>query len=85
MCSVRDDDLRLKSQPAHSPGMMHPLSGEPRRLACAGCGVRFECGLGGDCWCAAERYRLPMPASQIPQLAGDCLCPACLRKAAAAT
>jgi hypothetical protein len=30
------------------------------------------------CWCAAEDFRLPMPAD-----AGeDCLCPACLRKAA---
>jgi len=50
----------------------------PRRLACARCGAAFECGLGGDCWCAAEPYRLPLPDAA----AEDCLCPACLRKAA---
>jgi len=50
-----------------------------RRLTCARCGAAFECGLGGECWCAAEPYRVPMPASE----AADCLCPACLRKAAA--
>ena len=52
----------------------------PRRLVCARCGTRFDCGLGGDCWCAAEPTKLPMPASQ----AEDCLCRACLRKAATA-
>ena len=52
----------------------------PRRLACARCGTSFDCGLGGDCWCAAETFKLPMPASD----AEDCLCPACLRKAATA-
>jgi cysteine-rich CWC protein len=57
---------------------------QPRRLACARCGASFDCGLGGDCWCAAEPYRLPMPASQPASDAEDCLCPACLRKAAAA-
>jgi len=51
----------------------------PRRLACARCGEAFECGLGGDCWCAAEPYRLPMTKASLE----DCLCPACLRKAAA--
>lgn len=51
----------------------------PRRLACARCGAPFECNIGGDCWCAAEPYRLPMPDNA----AEDCLCPACLRKAAA--
>lgn len=52
----------------------------PRRLACARCGAAFDCGLGTDCWCAAEPYRLKLPASA----AEDCLCPACLRKAAEA-
>jgi hypothetical protein len=52
----------------------------PRRLACARCGAAFDCGLGADCWCAAEPYRLAMTASA----ADDCLCPACLRQAAAA-
>ena len=49
----------------------------PRKLACARCGTAFECGLSGDCWCAAELYALPMPASP----AEDCLCPACLHNA----
>jgi hypothetical protein len=52
----------------------------PRRLACARCGTPFECGRAGDCWCAAEPYRLPLTqAGEIE----DCLCPACLRQAAA--
>ena len=53
----------------------------PRRLACARCGTAFECGAPGDCWCAAEPYRLPLTAAGANE---DCLCPACLRKAAAA-
>jgi len=52
----------------------------PRRLACARCGAAFECAPGGGCWCAAEPYRLPMGDAAVE----DCLCPACLRKAAAA-
>ncbi|MBX9777592.1 MAG: hypothetical protein K2Y71_24700 [Xanthobacteraceae bacterium] len=55
-------------------------SSAPRRLACARCGAAFDCRLGGGCWCAAEPYRLPMPAAD----AEDCLCPACLKAAAAA-
>lgn len=50
----------------------------PRRLACAGCGTEFSCALSTACWCAAETARLPMPAGNA-----DCLCPDCLRKAAA--
>ena len=50
-----------------------------RRLACVRCGAVFECHVGGDCWCAAEPYRLPMP----DEAAQDCLCPACLRAALA--
>jgi hypothetical protein len=52
----------------------------PRQLACARCGAVFECKLGGGCWCADESYRMPMPEGA----AEDCLCPACLRKAAEA-
>jgi hypothetical protein len=52
----------------------------PRRLACAGCGTAFDCGLGGPCWCAEESYRLPLPEAG----GGDCLCPDCLRQFAAA-
>jgi hypothetical protein len=50
-----------------------------RRLTCARCGAAFECGLSGECWCAAEPYRLPL---DIFGAQADCLCPACLRKAA---
>jgi hypothetical protein len=49
-----------------------------RRLACSGCGTEFTCSLAGPCWCSEETYRLPMPVD-----GGDCLCPDCLRKAAA--
>jgi len=52
-----------------------------RRLACARCGKPFECGLAGNCWCAAEPYRLPLTAAGELE---DCLCPDCLRQAAAA-
>jgi hypothetical protein len=51
-----------------------------RDIVCARCGAAFQCGLGGDCWCAAEPVRLPMPAAGSSE---DCLCPACLRTAAA--
>jgi hypothetical protein len=53
---------------------------KPRQLACARCGTAFECGSTvGKCWCAAEDFRLPMPAADSGE---DCLCAACLRKAA---
>jgi hypothetical protein len=51
-----------------------------RALQCARCGVGFDCQLGGGCWCAAELVRLPMPAAGADE---DCVCPACLRAAAA--
>jgi hypothetical protein len=51
----------------------------PRRVVCARCGTAFDCALGGDCWCAAEPYRLPLTAAGVIE---DCLCPACLRQAA---
>jgi len=54
-------------------------SSAPRRLACARCGATFDCGLNTECWCAAEPYRVPMTKALLE----DCLCPACLRKAAA--
>jgi hypothetical protein len=50
-----------------------------RRLRCGRCGADFDCSLAGNCWCAAEPYRLPMPDSP----AEDCLCQACLKAAAA--
>ena len=30
----------------------------PRQLVCTRCGGTFDCGLGADCWCAAESFRL---------------------------
>ncbi len=53
-----------------------------RRLICEGCGQEFGCGRDdiGACWCNAEAYRLPLPAQAGPL--ADCLCPACLRRAA---
>jgi cysteine-rich CWC protein len=58
--------------------MCRAISAPSRRLACARCGTTFDCGLSADCWCAEEGFRLPMPAAAD----ADCLCPACLRKAA---
>jgi len=58
--------------------MTSPKLPNHRRLACARCGAAFDCTLNGECWCTAEPYRLPMPDNA----AEDCLCPACLRKAA---
>jgi len=57
----------------------HTRVAAPRRLACARCGTAFDCTLGGECWCSAEPYRLPLPDVG----SADCLCPACLRAAAA--
>jgi hypothetical protein len=39
--------------------------------------MEFACNPGGDCWCATETARLPMPVE-----GEDCLCRDCLRKAA---
>jgi hypothetical protein len=51
----------------------------PRKMICARCGQAFDCGLGGECWCAAEPFRLPMPE---PGSDADCVCPRCLLAAA---
>jgi hypothetical protein len=54
---------------------------KPRALTCARCGAAFKCGSTiGKCWCAEEDFRLPMPPAGSAE---DCLCPECLRKAAA--
>lgn len=53
----------------------------PRALTCASCGAAFSCTGDVGCWCAAESFRLPMPALNS---AADCLCPSCLRARAAA-
>jgi len=47
-----------------------------RRIVCARCGAAFDCQPGGDCWCAAEPVRLPMPDAGSKE---DCLCRDCLR------
>jgi hypothetical protein len=53
-----------------------PRAARERSLTCGRCGTVFECRLGGDCWCAAEPVRLPMPEAGAGD---DCICPACLR------
>jgi hypothetical protein len=50
-----------------------------RRLTCSGCGIEFGCDLSGQCWCAEETAKLPMPTA-----GGDCLCRDCLRASARA-
>jgi hypothetical protein len=51
---------------------------DDQRITCARCGATFGCEPMGDCWCKHEDVRLPMPT------AGEgCLCPDCLRAAAA--
>jgi hypothetical protein len=54
-----------------------------RRLICESCGQEFGCGRDdiGACWCHAETYRLPLPTAGTQT--ADCLCPDCLRAAAA--
>jgi hypothetical protein len=56
-----------------------PAMNAPRRPACARCGAAFDCAPHGDCWCKAERYRLPLPQAD----GAECLCPTCLRFLAA--
>jgi uncharacterized protein len=51
-----------------------------RPKTCARCGTVFDCSTSAGCWCAKEPYRLPMPA---PNSSDDCMCPPCLRAAAA--
>jgi hypothetical protein len=55
------------------------LTSPPPRAACARCGAVFGCDPVGDCWCKHEDIRLPMPTA-----GATCLCPDCLRAAAAA-
>jgi len=55
---------------------LKPLS---RSLTCSDCGTEFGCDLSGNCWCAEETAKLPMPTT-----GGDCLCRDCLRAKAAA-
>jgi hypothetical protein len=50
------------------------------QVTCPRCGTRFGCQPGGNCWCAAEPVRLPVPDDAAQ---ADCLCPACLHALAA--
>ncbi len=52
---------------------------ESRHVVCARCGTAFDCQSGGDCWCAAEPVRLPVPIAGSKE---DCVCRDCLRAAA---
>jgi hypothetical protein len=58
---------------------MNVSTDSSRRIACSRCGTEITCNPGGDCWCATETARLPMPVE-----GEDCLCRDCLRKAAEA-
>jgi hypothetical protein len=49
------------------------------QVTCPRCGVRFGCQPDGNCWCATEPVRLPLPDKAA---AAACLCPDCLRVAA---
>jgi hypothetical protein len=55
------------------------------RLTCERCGSNFDCSPSsdGECWCAKETYRLPMPSARENSGIKSCLCPSCLRKIAA--
>ena len=74
------DNLAFVAFDAQALVMASPAVNAPRRIVCARCGAPFDCGLSPECWCAAKPYRLPMTKASIE----DCLCPECLRKAAAA-
>lgn len=52
--------------------------------ACEGCGETFVCGplTVGGCWCMREKVP-PEKLAEIKAQYERCLCPACLRKAAA--
>jgi hypothetical protein len=56
------------------------------RIICKRCDGEFDCSPSreGECWCAEEAYRLPLPL--LPETGGvtSCLCPSCLRQATSA-
>jgi len=70
---------RMKTRSQSARLMTNRLETPPaRRLACGNCGTEFTCSLSGPCWCSDEDFRMAMPLD-----GSDCLCPDCLRKAAA--
>jgi len=56
-------------------------TGPMREKQCPACGARFECYAGG-CWCGAVSLS-DAARARLGQQYADCLCPACLRQAAA--
>jgi hypothetical protein len=60
------------------------LTMTPNRIVCERCGGVFDCSPSneGECWCAKESFRVPMPAPPESGGVRGCLCPSCLRLAA---
>ena len=76
------NEMAERRTSAHNRAMDSQLRPTPSPQAqCARCGAAFACSPGGDCWCAAEPVRLPMPS---PLSEEGCLCAVCLRAATAA-
>ncbi|WP_345315200.1 TIGR02444 family protein [Ferrimonas gelatinilytica] len=61
-----------------------PSTIAPIAKCCPRCGARFDCRAGADCWCFSAlpqgTPRLPLDGAAKEE---GCLCPACLRDAAA--
>ena len=60
--------------------LKHAVKG--RREHCEGCGASFECGPLLGCWCAKETVP-PEALLALKAKHSRCLCPDCLRAAAA--
>jgi len=57
--------------------------GDVRQKTCEACGVTFEC-LAGGCWCSEVDVTAAV-REHLRARYQDCLCPACLREAVAAS
>jgi hypothetical protein len=77
MSAIRPSNGALTPPPS-DPAMT--ASTPPRHLTCPRCGAGFECRTDGGCWCNDEPFRMPLDEAAIAE---GCLCPTCLRKAAA--
>jgi len=61
------------------------IAGEPAAKACAACGTKFSCGASiGRCWCDGVKLSPETVAALCAQFS-DCVCSACLAKAAEST
>jgi hypothetical protein len=81
---VRAPDTRSEAGLDGAAALASEESGQRGNSMVRAPDTRPEAGLdGAHCWCAAEQFRLPMPASETAP-ANDCLCPSCLRAAAQA-